>query len=185
MSFSFGGNKQKQSSQTNETMNQTSTFNPNSQFLNMTQGGLDQALGLMGNYGQTTGEDVQNYLNPYQDTINAGIRRSGEIAANNNDAQAAAAGAFGGTGWGLLRGETQRGFADAEANALAQGYGQAQQAAMSERANAANYDMGALQTYLSGLGLLGNWGTTNTSGTSTGSSKGKSSGFNFGLTGKL
>lgn len=185
MSFSLGGNKQKQSSQTNEAMNQTSTFNPNAQFLNMTQGGLDKALGLMGNYGQTTGEDVQNYLNPYQDTINAGIRRSGQIAANNNDAQAAAAGAFGGTGWGLLRGETQRGFADAEANALAQGYGQAQQAAMSERANAANYDMGALQTYLSGLGLLGNWGTTNTSGTSTGSSKGKSSGLNFGLTGSF
>lgn len=185
MSFSFGGNKQKQSSQTNEAMNQTSTFNPNAQFLNMTQGGLDKALGLMGNYGQTTGEDVQNYLSPYQDTINAGIRRSGEIAANNNDAQAAAAGAFGGTGWGLLRGETQRGFADAEANALAQGYGQAQQAAMGERANAANYDMGALQTYLSGLGLLGNWGTTNTSGTSTGSSKGKGSGLNFGLKGSF
>lgn len=181
MSLSFGGSKSKGREESTQTMNETSTFTPNQQFLDMTQGGLQQALGLMGGYGQTTGADVANYLNPYQDTINAGIRRSGEIAGNNNDAQAAAAGAFGGSGWGLLRGETQRGFADAEAQALAQGYNTAQQAAMSERANSANYDMGALQTYLSGLGLLGNWGATNTSGTGTGLSK--TSGYNLGFSG--
>lgn len=179
MSLSIGGKKEKSRQETTENTSQT--FTPNAQFLNMTQGGLDQALGLMGNYGQTTGADVANYLNPYQDTINAGIRRSGEIAANNNDAQAAAAGAFGGTGWGLLRGETQRGFADAEANALAQGYGQAQQAAMGERANAANYDMGALQTYLQGLGLLGNWGTTTGTGNSLSKGSGSQMGFNAGF----
>lgn len=181
MSLSFGGSKSKSRNETTENTNQTQTFTPNAEFLNLTQGGLNQALGLMGNYGQTTGADVSNYLSPYQDTINAGIRRSGQIAANNNDAQAAAAGAFGGSGWGLLRGETARGFADAEANALAQGYNTAQQAAMAERANAANYDMAALQTYLSGLGLLGNWGTTNTVG--TGSSLSKGSGSQFGVQG--
>lgn len=177
MSFSLGGNKNKSRQETSESMNQTSTFNPNQQFLDMTQTGLNQSLGLMGNYGQTGAADVANYLNPMQDVISAGIRRSGDIAANGNDAQAAAAGAFGGTGWGLLRGETARGYADAEAQSLAQGYNTALNAAMGERANAANYDMGALQTYLSGLGLLGNWGTTNTSGTSTGLNKGTSSGI--------
>lgn len=185
MGFSFGGNKQKQSSQTSENFNQSSTFNPNQQFLNMTQGGLNQALGLIGNYGTTGQADVENYLNPYMDTISAGIQRSGQIAANQNDAQAAAAGAFGGTGWGLLRGETARGFADAEAQARAQGYNTALQAAMGERANAAQFDMNALQTYLSGLGLLGNWGTTTTSGTSSGQSSGKSKGMNFGITGSF
>lgn len=179
MSFSLGGSKQKQTQ--SQTENSTSTFTPNQQFLDMTQGGLSSALGLMGNYGVTGKADVANYLNPYQDTISAGIRRSGDIAANNNDAQAAAAGAFGGSGWGLLRGETARGYADAEANALASGYNTALQAAMQERGAAANYDMGALQTYLSGLGLLGNWGTTTSSGTSSGKSSGTKLGFEAGF----
>ena len=185
MGFSFGGNKQKQSSQTSENFNQSSTFNPNQQFLNMTQGGLNQALGLIGNYGTTGQADVENYLNPRQDVINANLARQAAVAGNSVDAQAAAAGAFGGTGWGLLRGETNRGFADASALSAAQGYDTALQAAMGERANSAQFDMNALQTYLSGLGLLGNWGTTNTSGTSSGTSSGKSSGMNFGIAGRL
>lgn len=179
MSFSLGGSKQK--SNTSENTNQTQTFTPNQQFLDMTQGGLNQALGLMGGYGQTRGVDVEGYLNPMQDTISAGIQRAGQIAGNNNDAQAAAAGAFGGTGWGLLRGETQRGVLDAEAQSRAQGYNTALNAAMGERQASANYDMGALQTYLSGLGLLGNWGTTNTVGNSTGKASGSS--LNFGVKG--
>ena len=179
MSFSLGGSKQKSRNETSESFNQSSTFNPNAQFLDMTQGGLNQALGLMGNYGVTGRADVENYLNPYMDTVSAGIQRAGQVAANNNDAQAAAAGAFGGTGWGLLRGETARGYADAEAQAQAQGYNAALQAAMGERANAAQFDMNALQTYLSGLGLLGNWGTTTSSGTSTGLSKGTGSQLGF------
>lgn len=185
MGFSLGGNKSKSSQTQNQTQNSTSTFTPNAQFLGRVQGGLDSALGLMGNYGQTGAADVANYLNPYQDTINAGIARQAAIAGNSVDAQAAAANAFGGTGWGLLRGETERGYADAQAQALASGYNTALQAAMGERANAANYDMGALQTYLSGLGLLGNWGTTQSSGTSSGTATGKSSGFNWGLTGQF
>ena len=185
MSFSLGGSKQKSSQTQNQVQNQTSTFTPNAQYLGMVQGGLDSALGLIGGYDRTTGADVQNYLNPYMDTITDGLARQASIAANGNDAQAAAAGAFGGSGWGLLRGETQRGYADAQAQALAQGYNTAQQAAMSENQAAQAYDLAGLQSYLSGLGLLGNWGTTNTSGTSnmTGSSKG--SGFNWGFAGKL
>ena len=183
MGISLSGSKSKNRNETSENMNQTQTFTPNAEFLNMTQGGLNQALGLMGGYGQTSGADVANYLNPYQDTISAGIQRAGQIAGNNNDAQAAAAGAFGGSGWGLLRGETQRGVLDAEAQSRAQGYNTALNAAMGERSNAANYDMGALQTYLQGLGLLGNWGTTNTTG--TGNSLSKGSGTQFGASGSF
>lgn len=178
--LNFGGNKQKQSQQTSQNFNQTSTFNPNQQYLDMTQGGLNQALGLVGGYRPTTGEDINRFMNPYMDTVSSGIQRAGNIAANQNDAQAAAAGAFGGTGWGLLRGETARGYADAEANARAGGFNTALQAAMGENAAAQNFDLNAMQTYLSGLGLLGNWGTTTSSGTSAGTSSGKSSGMNFG-----
>ena len=177
MSFSLGGSKQKQS----QTTNETSTFTPNQQFLDQTQTGLNSAMGLMGSYRPTTGADVQQYLNPYMDTVSQGIQRQAGIAANNNDAQAAAAGAFGGTGWGLLRGETARGYADAEANAQAQGYNTALQTVVGENQASQAFDLNALQTYLSGLGLLGNWGTTNT----TGNSKGSGSGFNFGVKGSL
>jgi len=176
MSLSIGGKKEKSSQQSVE--NTTQSFTPNAEYLNMVQGGLNQSLGLIGGYDKTSGADVANYLNPYQDTISAGIRRSSQIAGNANDAQAAAAGAFGGSGWGLLRGETQRGFADAEAQSLAQGYNTAQAAAIGENQAAQGYDLSALQTYLSGLGLLGNWGTTTGMGTSSGSSKGSSLGFN-------
>lgn len=181
MGFSFGGNKQKSSQ--SQTQNSTSTFTPNAQYLGMVQGGLNRSLGLIGNYDRTTGEDVQGYLNPYMDTISQGIQRQAGIAANNADAQAASAGAFGGTGWGLLRGETARAYADAEAQAQAQAYDRALGAAINENQASQAYDMAALQSYLSGLGLLGNWGTTTSSGTSN--SKGKSSGFNFGVTGSL
>lgn len=181
MGFSLGGSKQKSSQ--NQTQNSTSTFTPNQQFLNQVQSGVGSAMGLMGGYDRTTGADVSNYLNPYMDTITDGLARQSQIAGNVNDAQAAAAGAFGGLGWGLLRGETQRGYADAQAGALAQGYNTAQQAAIGENQAAQNYDLQALQTYLSGLGLLGNWGTTTSSGTSSGTSKG--SGMNFGVSGKL
>jgi len=185
MGFSFGGNKQKTSQQETQNTNQTQTFTPDAQYLNMVNGGLDRSLGLLGTYDKTTGADVANYLNPYQDTISAGIRRSGQIAGNANDAQAAAAGAFGGSGWGLLRGETQRGFADAEAQSLAQGYNTAQQAAIGENQASQAFDLNALQTYLSGLGLLGNWGTTTGVSNSTGTSNGKSSGMQFGVAGKF
>jgi len=181
MGFSLGGSKQK--STQSQTQNQTSTFTPNQQFLNQVQSGVGSAMGLMGGYDRTTGADVQGYLNPYMDTITDGLARQSQIAGNVNDAQAAAAGAFGGSGWGLLRGETQRGYADAQAGALAQGYNTAQQAAIGENQAAQNYDLQALQTYLSGLGLLGNWGTTTSSGTSSGTSKG--SGMQFGVAGKL
>lgn len=184
MGFSLGGSKQKTSQTQNQSMNQTSTFNPNAQFLGMVQGGLDRITGA-GDYGRTTGADVAGYLNPMQDQLRAGLVQQAAVAANANDAQAAAAGAFGGTGWGLLRGETNRAFADAAAQQEAQNYNAALAAAMAERQNAANYGLQQGSAYLSGLGLLGNWGTTNTAGTSSGTSQGKSSGFNWGLAGYL
>ena len=175
MSFSLGGSKQKSS----QTSSQTSSYTPSSEFLGMVQPGLNTALGLIGSYSPTSAESVSSYLNPYMDTVSQGIRRQADIAANNADAQAAAAGAFGGSGWGLLRGETERAYADAEANARANAYNTALQTAVGENQASQAYDLNALQSYLSGLGLLGNWGTT--TGSSSGTTRGSNIGFNAGF----
>lgn len=176
MSFNLGGSSQRSRTQENTTQ----TYTPNAQFLDQTQGGLDRALGLMGNYRQTSQADIDRFANPYLsqvgDATSAALMRSRDVTGNNLDAQAAKAGAFGGTGWGLLRGENNRAYADAEAQALAGinagGYQQALGAAMGENANSNQFDMGALQTYLQGIGLLGNWGTTTGQGTTNSSGRG-------------
>ena len=180
MGFSLSGSKQKSRQETSSS----ETYNPNADFVSRTQGGLDKALGLMGGYQRTSQEDIDRFANPYleqvgQQTSNA-INRSRDVTANNLDAQAAKAGAFGNTGWALLRGESGRGYADAEAQALAGinagGYDRAMGAAMGENQAASGFDLNALQSYLQGLGLL-NYGTT----TGTGLTKG--SGTSFGLSG--
>ena len=186
MSFSLGGSKSKSRQET--TSNETSTYNPNADFLARSQGGLDRALGLIGGYNRTSQEDIDRFANPYleqvgQQTSNA-INRSRDVTANNLDAQAAKSGAFGNTGWALLRGESGRGYADAEAQALAginaTGYQNALGAAMGENQAASGFDLNALQSYLQGLGLL-NYGTT----TSTGTRLNKTSGTNFNASGSF
>jgi hypothetical protein len=186
MSFGLSGSREK----SRQEQNSTQTYTPNAQFLGQTQQGLDRAMGLMGNYQQTSQEDINRFANPYLsqvgDATSAALMRSRDVTGNNLDAQAAKAGAFGGTGWGLLRGENNRAYADAEAQALAginaNGYQNALGAAMGENAASNQFDMGALQTYLQGLGLLGNWGTTtgNALTKGTGSQIGATASFKYG-----
>lgn len=168
MGFTLSGSATKARKEENTSQ----TYTPNSQFLNLTQSGLDKSLGLMGNYHPTGQAQIDSFANPYlsqvgQATSDA-LHRSRDVQGNSLDAQAAKAGAFGGSGWGLLRGENNRGFADAEASALAginaNGYQSALTAAQGENANSNQFDLNALQTYLQGLGLLGNWGTTTGTG---------------------
>lgn len=180
----LGGSNQRQRTQENTTQ----TFTPDQGLVDRINPGLDRALGLMGNYTRTSQEDIDRFANPYLsqvgDATSAALMRSRDVTGNNLDAQAAKAGAFGGTGWGLLRGENNRAYADAEAQALAGinagGYQSALGAAQGETANSNQFDMGALQTYLSGLGLMGNWGTTTGTGTSSSRGSGMQYGFNYG-----
>lgn len=182
MSLNFGGNKQKSS------QNSVQSFAPSPEFLNLVQPGLDRSLGLIGNYQRTTADDISGFMNPYLDQVAATtsqqIQRSRDITGNNLDAQAARAGAFGGTGWGLLRGENNRAYADAEAGALASinagGFNAALQAALGENQAASGYDMNALNSYLGGLGLLSNWGTTTGNTQNRGSNMGFNLGFKYG-----
>ena len=187
MSFSLGGSKQKASQQSTE--NTTQTYTPNSQYLGLVNGGLGMAQNL--SFNGTDQGDIDRFANPYVAQVgaatSAGINRSRDAQANQLSGHAAAAGAFGGSGWGLLQGENTRAYADAEASALAginaNGYQSALGAAQNETAGQNAFDLNAVQTYLQGLGLLGNWGTTTGMGTSSGSSKG--SGMNFGVSGKF
>lgn len=189
MSLSFGGNKQK--AKQNETFDKTESFTPNAEYLGMVRGGLDKALGLAGSFNPIGTEQIDAFRNPYVDDVagrtSQGLARSRDMQANELSGKAAAAGAFGGSGWGLLQGENTRAFADAEADALAginaQAYDRATQVAQSEEERRMQAQLASIQSYLGGLGLLGNWGTGTSSGTGSGTSSG--SGFNWGVQGKV
>lgn len=186
MSFSLGGKKEKSS----QTQNTTQSYTPNAQYLGMVQGGLDKALGLAGNFQPLTQEAINNFANPYigdvGNQISSQLGRSRDLASNEIRGRAAQAGAFGGSGWGLLESENQKNFADAEAQALtglrASAYDKATQTAQSEEQRRQQAQLASIQSYLGGLGLLGNWGTTtgNMSGTSKGSQMGFNAGFTYG-----
>lgn len=180
MSLSFGGSKQK-SRQEEAT---TQTYTPNSAFVGGVQNLLGQAGGMQ--YNPLTQSNIDAMANPYLAQVGANtssqIARSRDIQGNNLDAQAAKAGAFGGSGWGLLRAESNRGYADAEANALAnlnaQGYESSRNAAMAENQNANQFELSKLLAQLQGYGLL-NYGTTSGTGLTKSSGSGMNAGASF------
>jgi hypothetical protein len=94
------------------------------------QGG--QALMQQGAQGLTP-EMVQGYMNPFQQAIAAEINRSYDIAANQARAQAAGAGAFGGSRGEIAQQEINRNRASALAQAQAQAFLNAQNQAAAER----------------------------------------------------
>lgn len=187
MSFSLGGSKTKQRQEENTT--RTETYTPNAGYVTGVQSLLDSAGQRQ--YQPTTQAQIDAFANPYLaqvgQTTSDQLMRSRDVTGNNLDAQAAKAGAFGGSGWGLLRGENNRGYADAEAQALAginaQGYQSALGAAQSENQAANQFDLSSLLAQLQGYGLL-NFGTTTGVGTgltkSSGSGITASGGFTYG-----
>ena len=71
----------------------------------------------------------QDFLNPYQQNVTAGIESQFDKMQNQAAAQAGQVGAFGGARQGVQTAELGRQRAEAVGQSLAQGYGQAQQAA--------------------------------------------------------
>lgn len=190
MGFSFGGSKQKQTENVNQ--NTTQTFTPDAGFMNLLNPILEQGRAYISQgYQGVTPDQIASFQNPYQsgviDTTNAAIRRQGDVASNDINSRAAAAGAFGGSGWGVLRGENERAVNDAIAASTAslqsQGYNQALSAAMQEAQNRAGFQLNSLGSYGNLLGLLGNWGTT--TGNVQGTTNRKGSGSNWGIAGYL
>lgn len=111
--------------------------------------GAGQTLGqvspqLMGSYGTAltgyqegagpvTGKQIQGYMNPFQEAIQAEINRAFDIQQAQAGLSAAGAGAFGGSRAAVQEAEIGRNRASALAQAQAQNFLQAQQAAERER----------------------------------------------------
>lgn len=83
--------------------------------------------------GAITGDMITGYMNPYQAAIQAEIDRSYDLAARKADADAASAGAFGGTRAYLQQQEINRNRTSALAQSQAQAFLNAQQMAADER----------------------------------------------------
>tara|TARA_R100000734_G_C3317532_1_gene110771 strand:+ start:496 stop:1416 length:921 start_codon:yes stop_codon:yes gene_type:complete len=71
-----------------------------------------------------TTEQIQPFINPYQDAVRDEINRAYDIAANEAAAGSVAAGTFGGGREGVLRAELEKNRAGALAQAQAQAFGQ-------------------------------------------------------------
>jgi len=94
----------------------------------------------------------QDFMNPYQSEVTAGIESQFQKMQNQAAAQAGQSGAFGGGREGIQRAELGRQQAEAVGQSLAQGYGQAQQAAQNVYGQAAQTQaaLGAQQQGLAG-----------------------------------
>ena len=114
---------------------------------------LDQAkqniLGSTAAYDPSTA--YQQYMNPYQSEVTAGIESQFQKLQNQAAAQAGQAGAFGGARQGVQTAELGRQQAEAVGQSLAQNYGQAQQQAQQQFASQMGRQQQAGQQ-LAGLG---------------------------------
>ena len=113
-------------------------------------------------YGQgasgVTGEQIQGYMNPYQQAVQDEINRSFDIQSAQAGLGAAGAGAFGGSRAGIQQTEIGRNRASALAQAQAQNFMQAQQAAERERQRQLSAAQGIGALGLQGASTLGQLG---------------------------
>lgn len=186
--MSFGKNKSKSSSTSNQSFNQTSRTSMGDYGRGLLESRLAE-LGGQGYQGLQTG-DVNQWMSPYQqeviDAATADINASRDQAANQQRQATLARGALGGSDRrGIydaeLQGQYDRTLATTLGGLRQSGYDRALGVAQQEAANRNNYDQSVQQQINQLLALLaGNDTVTNSSGTSAGSQKGKSSGFSFG-----
>jgi len=101
-------------------------------------------------YDPTTG--YQQYMNPYQSEVTAGIESQFQKMQNQAAAQAGQVGAFGGERQGVQTAELGRQQAEAVGQSLAMNYGQAQQQAQQQFQSQMGRQAAAGQTY-AGLGV--------------------------------
>lgn len=189
--MSFGKNKNKSSSTSNQSFNQTSRTSMGDYGRGLLESRLAE-LGGQGYQGLQVG-DVNQWMNPYQqeviDAATADINASRDQAVNQQRQAMLARGALGGSDRrGIydaeLQGQYDRTLATTLGGLRQSGYNQALGVAQQEAANRSNYDQSVQQQINQLLALLaGNDTVTTSSGTSTGSQTGKSSGrnMNFGF----
>ena len=119
------------------TGDQQDAFDMQRQGLGTYQNYLDNAANMayQGSVSQYDPQSYQQFLNPYQQYVTQGIEDQFAKAMNQSNLQAAKAGAFGGARQGVEQANLAGAQAQAVGASLAQGYGQAQQMAMSDFAN--------------------------------------------------
>lgn len=177
--MSFGGSKSK----TNQSMNQQQTNTLSDRAVQQLQGAQDRIGGMQ--YQGFDPSQLAQFQNPYQqDVIDASladINRQQQVSLAQGGDAATAAGAFGGSRHGVADALTREGYdrnASATVAGLRQsGFNTALQAALGENQNKNAYQMNIEQLLAQLAGQYGREGTTNT----TGSSKGTTSGMNFGF----
>ena len=106
------------------------------QYMNQARDFAQQATGQYDPTGTTPGQvGYQQYMNPYQDEVIAGIEQQFGKAQAGAGLSAAQTGAFGGGREGIQRAELGRQQAQTVGQAQAQNYGQAQQQAQQQFAS--------------------------------------------------
>lgn len=184
--MSIGGskNKSKTRQETTQSFNQSSGLNAQG------EAAYKDALSRLEgqSYQDFDPESVAQYYNPYQqDVIDASlaqINREGDLAANQQRAEFAQAGAFGDKRQGVYEAELASGVDRNRSSTIAslrqQGYSQAQAIAMAENQNQNAFKMTQNQSLAD---LLARYMGANTtaSGTSQGLNKGTSTGYQMGF----
>ena len=131
---------------------QDQAFDRTQQGLGTFQPYLDAATSqLLGSTAAYDPMSYQQYMNPYQDEVIAGIEQQFQKMQNQADAQAVSTGAFGGARQGVQTAELGAQQAQAVGQAQAQNYQQAQQQAQQNFQNQMQRQAQASQ----GLGALG------------------------------
>lgn len=180
--MSLGKNKSKSSQSSTQNFNQSTGLNAQGQAAY--QDALSRLEGQ--SYQAFDPSSTQQFFNPYQqdviDSSVAQINREGDLAANEQRAQFAKAGAFGDDRQGVYEAELAAGVdrnrSSTIANLMAQGYTQAQAIAQSENANQNAFNVTQNQSLADLLARYMGMNTT-TSGTSAGTSKGTQTGYSM------
>ena len=121
-------------------------------YLNTASQYAQAATGAYDPTGQTAGQvGYQDYMNPYQSNVTAGIESQFQKLQNKAAAQAGQVGGFGGARQGDQAAELGRQQAEAVGQSLAQNYGQAQQQAQQQFAGQMGR-YGQAATQMAGLG---------------------------------
>lgn len=131
-------------------------------------------------YQPLTGDQIDQYKNPYDDAVRdatmADLEQARQTAQIDNDVAAQRAGAFGGSRHGVLGAQTNSEFDRNTAGILGalnrEGYDKAVETATGENARANDYNLQVRQLINQALGLVPSYGTT----------KGSQSGTQWGLT---
>ena len=105
----------------------------------------------------TDPSQMQQYMSPYiEDVVNrqqANLARNSQVASTNNAAQAAKAGAFGGSRFGVQEGTRQGELSRQQGDVAAQGYQNAFQNAQQAQQFRANLGLQGMQQGLGALGM--------------------------------